>query len=134
MIWSGTGAQHFQCQLDHRFGVGPRHQRRRRKLQRQTPEFLGSENTRDRLTREAAARKVLQPHGLSRGDGPRRGRDEAGQVETQRRADQNPRVEFRRIDCVCPEPGRQRAPRRFDGVSGERMAHAAAPWAASWAA
>ena len=41
-IRTRRGAQHFQRQLDHGFGVGPRHQRRGRELQRQSPEFPGA--------------------------------------------------------------------------------------------
>jgi hypothetical protein len=73
---------------------------------------------------------------LIRGEKPARRRDHAGKIETQHRADQNPRVDFSRINFVCPKPGRQRAPRGLNGLSGEGIfgAHAAAPWAASCAA
>ncbi len=48
-------------------------------------------------------------------DRPRRRRDQPGEIEAQRRADQHPRVEFGRIDGLCPKPRGQHAPRRFDG-------------------
>ena len=58
------GAQHFQRQFDHGFGVGPRHQRRGRELQRQSPEFLEPENARDRLAGEAPAREIFEARPL----------------------------------------------------------------------
>ena len=95
-----------------------------------------AEKARDRLARKAAARKIIEAHRLIRGQKPARRRDHAGKIETYRRADQNPGVEFGRIDVACPKPGCQRAPRGLNGLSGEGIcgAHAAAPWAASCAA
>ena len=61
---SVIGAQHFERQFDHRFGIGPRHQRRGGQFQRQSPEFLVPENARDRLAGETAAREILETHRL----------------------------------------------------------------------
>ncbi len=89
-----AGAQHLQRQFDHGFGIGPRHQRRGRQCQRQSPEFLVAENARDRLAAEAAAREILQPVRFVRGELPAGGRDQAGEVEAEHGADQQSRIEF----------------------------------------
>ncbi len=59
-IEASTGAQQFQRQFDHRLGIGPRHQRRGRELQRQPPEFLLADNARDRFACEATACEVFE--------------------------------------------------------------------------
>src|SRR6185437_7888751 len=56
-IGSAGVAHYFQRQFDQGFGIGPRHQRRRRKFQRQSPEFLVADNARDRLAGETASRE-----------------------------------------------------------------------------
>ena len=79
-----AGAQQFQRQFDHRFGIRPRHQRRGRKLQRQTPKLLLAENARDRFAREATAGEFLEACRFVRRELALRGRYQAGQVEAER--------------------------------------------------
>ncbi len=66
----GHGAQHFQCQFDHCFGIGPGHQRFGRELQRQAPELLVAKNTCDRLAFEAAPCEILKTGSFIRGEKP----------------------------------------------------------------
>ena len=79
-----AGAQQFQRQFDHRLGIGPRHQRRGRELQRQPPKLLLAENAGDRLAREATAGEFLEACRFVRGELALRGGDHAGQVEAER--------------------------------------------------
>jgi len=93
-IGVALGTPNFEGQFDHRFGIGSWHQRRGRELQWQSPEFLLPENARDWLSSEAAARKIFNPHRFARGEKPCRSRDQPGEIETERRANQHTRVEF----------------------------------------
>ncbi len=95
------GTQHLERQFDHRFGVGPRHQRRGRELQRQPPEFLvARECARPVRRRDAAARIPQAATASAAVSGRLAAAINAGEIETERRADQNPRVEFGRFDCA----------------------------------
>ena len=108
-----AGAHQLQRQFDHRLGIGPRHQRRGRELQRQSPEFLLAENARDRLAREAPAR-ILRQSAASAEVSRRRLRDHAGQVEAEHGCQKNARIEFGVIDAGGFESRRQRPPRALN--------------------
>ena len=64
--------------------------------ERQSPEFLLAENARDRLAGEAAAREVFEACRFVRRELPLRRRDQAGEVEAERVADQQPAHRVRR--------------------------------------
>ena len=59
-VGRAVGAPQLKRTLDHGFGVGTRHQRRGREMQRQSPKFLDAENARDRLAGEAALREGFE--------------------------------------------------------------------------
>ena len=116
-----AGTQQFQRQFDHGFGIRPRHQRRGRQLQRQAPKFLLADNARDRLAREAAACEVVEASRFVRGELALRGRYQAGQIEAERVAGQNPRVEVGGFDRGGFESRGECAPRGFDGLSAKSV-------------
>jgi hypothetical protein len=121
-------AQQLERQLDHRLGIGPRHQRRRCELQRQPPELLLADNARDRFACETTAGEVFEACGFVLRESALRRRDHAGQVEAEHVARQQPCVEFGGIDFSRFELQGQCPARHLDGLCRR---HAAAPWAAS---
>ena len=110
-----AGAQQFQRQFDHRLGIGPRHQRRGRELQRQPPKFLLAENARDRLAREATAGEFLEACRFVRGELALCGRYQAGQVEAKRVAVRSRASSSAEFDGGGFELRGERAPRGLDG-------------------
>ena len=130
-----AGANEFERRLDHRFRVGTRHQRVRGERETQAPEFLLAEDARDRL--------VLQPPLHQRGEvigfvvlqRPLGRERHAGEIQLRCRADQQPRIELRRVELRRRELSCEFPPRGFDGEVGEIVpVHAAAPSVASSAA
>ncbi len=53
---------------------------------------------------DTALRKRLDVGGFIGGENTIRRDDQAGEIEIQHRADQNPRIQFGGVDAVCPQP------------------------------
>jgi len=81
-------------------------------------------------------REAFQPRCFIGGELPVGGRDQTGEIKAKHRADEQTRIDFAGFDRAGFEARGERAPRSLDGLSRERLAgaHAAVPWAASWAA
>ncbi len=129
-------AQNVQRRLDHRLGVGAGHERVIGEAQIEAPEFLPAKDARDRLVRDPALCVGRDHCRFVTGDLARSLGGQAGVIEIERRAEQQPRIKVGRFDAVVLEMGRQRATGGLDRQSCERdvRAHAALPCAANCAA
>src|SRR5262249_35037728 len=104
-------------------------------LERQAPELLGSQDTRDRLAVDAAREELFEPCRFTLVQCPSGGCDQPGEVEIKRSAHQKPRGELGRIGPCGGKAGGERAPGGLDGCALKFFGgHAAAPCAASCAA
>ena len=131
-----SGTQDIERGLDNRFRVGSRHQRCRRKLEIQPPEFLAAEQARDRFAADAAVGEILQSRGFECSQSSLGVGDHSCEIEPRHGADHQPRIEFGRFDCSTLKMRRQIPARRIDGETCEGDVHrqAAEPCAASCAA
>ena len=87
--------------LDDRFRLRARHQRRGIDVQRQAPEFLAADDTRDRFARQPAAGQRRDRASLAFVENAPAGGRQRGVIERQRMTDENAGIKFGRID-----PGR----------------------------
>ena len=108
-------------QLDHSFGFGARHQHGGRHDEGQAPELLLADDARDRLAAPGGApptasivRRGLRPRALASLLSPAR------MIEPERVADQDARIELRRLEPGCAKLFSERAPRLRDGRAAQR--------------
>src|SRR4029077_15026321 len=110
--------------LDERLGLGPRHERRDRELERETPELAGAENTSERLSGKTPCRERGEAgRGLSEGSVALC--HEIGAIETASGFDEAARLERGARDAPGGELSAKRckcALRRLIGAESERWA------------
>src|SRR5262249_52824327 len=110
-LWADDGER----RLDQGLGLRPGHQHRGRDDEREAPELLAAENAGDRLAGDAPSREGPNPLGLLVADDSVGSRGEVCVVEPERVADEEARIELRRVESCFPERGRKRPARTRDG-------------------